>query len=271
MTLLRANLFRWASPSSSFILSFFFFLENARGKGRGGDFLSRGNSTWLLTCPGWGEREEFTGKLKMKNFHFEISLKIKKKVTLLVNPSSHNFLFVPFAAKERSLGGGIPAGWSPVSVCSCSGGTVGPSPDPGHLQPPVGLGYGPVSPEHPAAAPGHPPGHHGALVRGGHGLRRVGTPGLWQRGRAGARTPPQLHQRGLPEPPPGQRSEAPARLSPSPPLHRWLTGLSPMAGSCPALPARVYSSITAEGLSDALPAASPERLSQRRRCRLADV
>lgn len=33
MTLLPANLFQWASSSSSFILSFFSFLENARERG----------------------------------------------------------------------------------------------------------------------------------------------------------------------------------------------------------------------------------------------
>ena len=158
----------------------------------------RGNSTWLLTCPGWREREEFTGKLKMRNFHFEISLKTKKQhfwQTFLAT-----IFFYAISSPGEKSWGQIPTGWSPALVCFCSDGSVGPSPDPGHLQPAVGLGHGPVSPKHPAATPGPPPGHHGALARDGHGLQHVGIPSFCQRGRLGAQTCPQLHQQGLPEP-----------------------------------------------------------------------
>lgn len=203
----------------------------------------------------------------MRNIHSEVSLKIKK-VTLLANPSGHNFLLSHFQPRREVLGG-FPADWSPV--CSCSGGSVGPSPDPGQLQPAVGLGQGLVSPAHPAAALGPLPGHHGALARDRHGLWHTGTPGLWQRGRVDAQTCLQLHSKVCPSHRWGQRNEALVQVSPSPPLRWWLMGCSPMAGSCPALPDHVCMSMIAEGLSDALPAASRELFSQWRQCRLAHV
>ena len=61
----------------------------------------------------------------------------------------------------------------------------------------------------------------------------------------------------------GQRSEALAQVSPLPLLCWWLTGHSPTAGSCPALPSHVCTPVIAEGLGNALPAASLELFSQR--------
>lgn len=141
---------------------------------------------------------------------------------------------------------------------------MGPSPDPGHLQPVVGLGHGPVSPKHPVTTLEPSPGHYGALMRD-IGLWHTGTPGLWQRGRVGAWTCPQLHQQGLPKPLLGaeERGTGPGLPIASPPL---VAHVSPMAGSCPALPAHVRTSVITEGLSDGLPTASPELFSQQRQC-----
>lgn len=194
----------------------------------------------------------------MRNFHFEISPKIIKKSNTFGKPFWPQFPFVPCPAKERSVRGGIPADWSPVLICSWSGGHVGPSPDPGHLQPLVGMGYGPVSPEHPAATPAPPPGHHGALVRDGHGLWHIGTLAEGQGGH------------------PDTSSAAPARSAPA--VRDWPGSphrLPSANGSWVALsgcyPALICTPTTAEGLSDTLPAASPELFSQRWRCRLADM
>lgn len=100
MILLLDILFQWASPSCSFIKIFFFFL-----RGRRYSFPVEIAIDFLPALCGEGGKK-FTAKLKMRNFHFEISLKIKEGA-LLAKPSGHDFLLFHLHGDESR--GGIPA------------------------------------------------------------------------------------------------------------------------------------------------------------------